>query len=108
MPERRCQGKRTFGLACRPVVARCVLPPLPCDAAESYALLVGEVTASPHHAALALSRARQKAAAVPRLQGEVADLWASLAAAWVTCLRVARERDRAQADLEALLEVTLG
>lgn len=108
MPEHRCQGQRSFGLACRPVVARCVLPPLACDAAESYALLVGEVTASPHHAALSLSKARLKAAQVPRLQGEIADLWASLAAVWVTCLRVARERDRAQADLDALLEVTLG
>ncbi len=53
-------------------------------------------------------QSRLKAAQVPRLQGEIADLWASLAAVWVTCLRVARERDRAQADLDALLEVTLG
>lgn len=103
-----CAARRSFGLACRPVAARCSGRPTPCDAAESYALLVGEVLASPHHAALALSKARQKAAQVPRLQREVADLWASLAAAWITYLRLTRERDQARADLAALLEVTLG
>lgn len=104
-----CQAQRSLVLACRPGgPARCSGRPTPCDETESYALLVGEVLASPHHAALALAKARLKAAQVPRLQGEIADLWASLAAVWVTCLRVARERDRAQADLDALLEVTLG
>lgn len=104
-----CQAQRSLVLACRPGgPARCSGRPTPCDETESYALLVGEVVASPHHAALALSKARQKAAQVPRLQREVADLWASLAAAWITYLRLTRERDQARADLAALLEVTLG
>ncbi len=100
-----CQAQRSLVLACRPGgPARCSGRPTPCDETESDALLVGEVLASPHHAALALAKARSRAALVPLLRAEAVDLWAWLLTLLLRCGRLQRERDEARADVADLLE----
>lgn len=100
-----CQAQRSLVLACRPGgAARCSGRPTPRDESEAYALLVAEVVASPHHAAIGLAKARSRAALVPLLQAEAVDLWAWLLTLLLRCGRLQRERDEARADVADLLE----
>lgn len=100
-----CRAHRSLALACRPGrAARCAGRRTPSDDSEAYALLVAEVEASPHHAAISLAKARSRAALVPRLKTEATDLWAWMQTLLLRCGRLQRERDEARADTAELLE----